>query len=487
MRLDLGKETLVDYSFVSSADSDVDVPGLVGDLKTASNLLALTGVGMGVAVVGQFAGEWASPISTAKPSSTSTEKHSSESHSLPSMVTFSSKTGVLNFTLFNVYSVAEGGINVFGSDTQPLGELKIYPEIIPSLLLKTTPDGLPDARDLSLEEIGYSPIKSGAGEIKLLQLIEQSQHSAKPNLKPDWGNYEEVEANCRKIKLVMKDLGFNKFDRNAFIYYFLGNTSDWKNYNITQERVMDEDIHSKIIRSYQSKNFGSCLAADDYVAMKSMGLQVNLASDWKRIDELSHKKNQVFIPLKSIERQLVSVLKSGNKAEMEQQLFPLLTSAKDGEGSVLLQNHLGDFGLEKLLVPTSEQVVAPVTVNATVSNTTPASIPEMPAPIPGIGIIASAHQLVQVFTGLAINELSCARILFDQQGKPIANMGILLFTTKEGSPRNKGGALEFEFAEGKINRIAFQSPTYKDFEQEVLDHPSVGGCKIDSSLMTKLH
>jgi hypothetical protein len=164
-----------------------------------------------------------------------------------------------------------------------------------------------------------------------------------------------------------------------------------------------------------------------------------------------------------------------------------LTSAKDGEGSVLLQNHLGDFGLEKLLVPTSEQVVAPVTVNATVSNTTPASIPEMPAPIPGIGIIASAHQLVQVFTGLAINELSCARILFDQQGKPIANMGILLFTTKEGSPRNKGGALEFEFAEGKINRIAFQSPTYKDFEQEVLDHPSVGGCKIDSSLMTKLH
>jgi len=487
MRLDLGKETLVDYSFVSSADSDVDVPGLVGDLKTASNLLALTGVGMGVAVVGQFAGEWASPINTAKPSSTSTEKHSSESHSLPSMVTFSSKTGALNFTVFNVYSVAEGGINVFGSDTQPLGELKIYPEIIPSLLLKTTPDGLPDARDLSLEEIGYSPIKSGAGEIKLLQLIEQSQHSAKPNLKPDWGNYEEVEANCRKIKLVMKDLGFNKFDRNAFIYYFLGNTSDWKNYNITQERVMDEDIHSKIIRSYQSKNFGSCLAADDYVAMKSMGLQVNLASDWKRIDELSHKKNQVFVPLKSIERQLVSVIKSGNKTEMEQQLFPLLTSAKEGEGSVLLQNHLGDFGLEKLLVPTSEQVVVPVTANATVSNTTPASIPEMPAPIPGIGIIVSAHQLVQVFTGLAINELSCARILFDQQGKPITNMGILLFTTKEGSPRNKGGALEFEFSEGKINRIAFQSPTYKDFEQEVLDHPSVGECKIDSSFMTKLH
>jgi hypothetical protein len=25
---------------------------------------------------------------------------------------------------------------------------------------------------------------------------------------------------CRKLKLVMKDLGVNKFDRNAVIYYF---------------------------------------------------------------------------------------------------------------------------------------------------------------------------------------------------------------------------------------------------------------------------
>ena len=59
MRLDSGKETLVDYSFYSSANSDVDISGLVGDVTTASNLLALTGVGMGVAIVGQFAGQWA--------------------------------------------------------------------------------------------------------------------------------------------------------------------------------------------------------------------------------------------------------------------------------------------------------------------------------------------------------------------------------------------------------------------------------------------
>ena len=490
MRLDLGKETLVDYSFISSVNSDVDVAGLVGDVTAASNLLALTGVGMGVAVVGQFTEQWTktNPINKTTTVPSATVKHSSELHSLASMVTFSGKAGVLNQTVFNVYSVAEGGVNVLGSDTQLLGELKIYPEIIPSLLLKASPDGLPDARDLSFDEIGYLPIKSGAGEIKLLQLIEQSQHSAKPNLKPNWGNYEEVEANCRKIKVVMKDLGFNKFDRNAFIYYFLANSTDWKNYNIPSEKVISEDIHSKVVRSYQGKNFGSCLAVDDYVVMKAMGLQVNLASDWKQIDESSEKKNQVFTPLKSIERQLFAVLKNGNKTEMEQQLFPLLTSVKEGEGSVLLQNHLGDFGMEKLLALSSDQVVTPAAAIVSTPNTPPAPLSAMPvtAAIPGAGVVVSARQLTQVFTGLVIDELSCARILYDQQGKPISNVGILLFTTKDGSPRNKGGALEFEFSDGKINRIAFQSPTYKDFEQDVLDHPSVGGCKIDSSFLAKL-
>ncbi|MDD1614279.1 MAG: hypothetical protein LUP98_06455 [Methylococcaceae bacterium] len=491
MRLDSGKETLVDYNFYSSANSDVDVSGLVGDVTTASNLLALTGVGMGVAIVGQFAGQWAknSPPVTAAPASV---KHSSESHSLPAIATFSGKTGTLNQTIFKVYAVEEGGINILGSNTQSLGELKIYPEIIPSLLLKTTADGVPDARDLTLEEIGYSPIKSAAGEIKLLQLIEQSKHPAKPNLKPNWNNYEEVENNCRKIKLVMKDLGFNKFDRNAFIYYFLANNSDWKNYNISPQKAMSEEIRPKVMEGYRSKNFGLCLAVDDYAVMKAMGLPVNLQSDWRQFEESSQKKEQFFTPLKSIERQLISVLKNPNKTEMEQQMFPLLATAKNGNGTVLLQNHLGDFGLEKLLAPPSIDSVlspAPATTAIPAASVSPIPVPVLPAPIviPGEGVIVSARQLVQVFSGLSINELSCARILSDQQNKSAANVGILLFTTKDGSPRAKGGAMEFEFSGGKITRIAFQLPTYRDFEQDVLDHPEVGGCRIESSFLNKLH
>ncbi len=492
MRLDSGKETLVDYSFYSSAKSDVDVSGLVGDVTAASNLLALTGVGMGVAIVGQFAGQWEknSPAVTAPPPASA--KHSSESHSLPAIVTFSGKTGVLNQTVFKVYAVAEGGINILGSDTQPLGELKIYPEIIPSLLLKTRADGVPDARDLSLEEIGYSPIKSAAGEIKLMQLIEQSKHPAKPNLKPNWNNSEEVEANCRKIKLVLKDLGFNKFDRNAFIYYFLAKNSDWKNYNIPPQKAMTEEIQPKIMKTYRSKDFGNCLAVEDYAVMKAMGLPVNVQSDWQQIEESSQKKEQFFTPLKSIERQLISVLKNPNKTEMVQQMFPLLATVAKGEGTVLLQNHLGDFGLEKLLTPPSlGPVSAPAPVAAAASTSAPIASPApiVPSPgiIPGEGVIVSASQLVDVFTGLSINEFSCARILPDQQGKQAVNVGILLFTTKEGSPRAKGGAMEFEFSGGKINRIAFQLPTYRDFEQDVLDHPEVGGCRIESSFLSKLH
>jgi len=491
MRLDSGKETQVDYSFLSSANSDMDVSGLIGDVTNASNLLALTGVGMGISIVGQFAGQWAkaNPPATAAPTSV---KHSSESHSLPAIVTFSGNTGTLNQTVFKVYAVAEGGVNILGSDSQPLGELKIYPEIIPSLLLKTSANGVPDARDLTLEEIGYSPIKSTTGEIKLLQLIEQSKHPAKPNLKPNWNNYEEVENNCRKIKLVMKDLGFNKFDRNAFIYYFLANSSDWKNYNTASQKFISGEIRPKVLESYRSKNFGLCLAAEDYGVMKAMGLSVNLPSDWQQIEESSQKKEQFFTPLKSIERQLIAVLKNPNKIEMEQQIFPLLATTQKGDGTVLLQNHLGDFGLEKLLAPPSvapvstPKPVAPAVPNA-LATPIPASVVAAPAVIPGEGVIVSVSQLVQVFSGLSLNELSCARILPDQQGKSAANVGIVLFTTKAGSPRAKGGAMEFEFSGGKINRIAFQSPTYQDFEQDALDHPEVGGCRIEPSFLSALH
>ena len=480
IRLDSGKETLVDYNFYTNANSDVDVSSLVGDVNTASNLLALTGVGMGVAIMGQVAGQWVKgnqPAAVTAPASHQSAKHSSESHSLPAATAFLGKIGTLNQTVFKVYDVAEGGFNLFGSDTKPLGELKIYPEILPSLLLKAAADGIPDARDLSFEEIGYAPIKSAAGDINLQQLIEQSKHPAKPNLKPDFNNYQEVEGACRKLKLVMKDLGFNKFDRNAVIYYFLAKNADWNNYNIIRQKTQHEEMRPKIIESYRSKNFTNCLAADDYAVMKAMGLPVNTAADWDQLGAASQKKEQLFTPLKSIERQLIAVLKNPNKAEMEQQLFPLLNTVKNGDGSVLLQNHLGDFGLESLLnppvtTPPADALVAPAKPAASASTA-----------IPGEGVIVSAGQLAQVFSGLSINELSCARPVPDG----LSNAGLLLFITKEGSSRVKGGAMEFEFSGGKITRIAFQLSTYRDFEQDLSDRPEIGGCRIDPAFLTKLH
>lgn len=479
IRLDSGKETMVDYNFYTNANSDVDVSSLVGDVNAAGNLLALTGVGMGVAIMGQVAGQWVKSNQQAvvtTPAAHQSAKHSSESHSLPAATAFLGKVGTLNQTVFKVYDVAEGGFNLLGSGTTQLGELKIYPEILPSLLLKTTADGIPDARDLSFEEIGYSPIKSAAGEINLQQLIEQSKHPAKPNLKPDWNNYQEVETSCRKLKLVMKDLGFNKFDRNAVIYYFLAKNSDWNNYNISRQKTQSEEMRPKVIEGYRSKNFASCLAVDDYAVMKAMGLPVNTPSDWDQVGEASQKKEYTFTQLKSIERQLVAVLKNPNKAEMEQQLFPLLNTTKNGDGSVLLQNHLGDFGLELLLNPS----VVPVPAEASIA-------PVAPTAIPGEGVIVSARQLAQVFSGLSISELSCARPVPDGLGKSVGNAGLLLFTTKEGGPRVKGGAMEFEFFGGKITRIAFQLSTYRDFEQDLLDRPEIGGCRIDPAFLAKLH
>ena len=420
------------------------------------------------------------------------------------MVDFSGKTGVLNQTLFKVYAVAEGGVNIFGADTQPLGELKIFPELIPSLLLKSSANGVPDARDLTFDEISYSPIKSASGEVKLLQMIEDSKHPAKPNLKPDWANYAEVDNNCRKIKLVLKDLGFNKFDRNAFLYYFLTNSNDWKNYNLSPQKVQNAEISTNVMAGYQAKNFSSCLATEDYTVMKLMGLSVNSQIDWQQMESISQKKEQLLSPLKSIERQLISVLNNPSKVEMEQQLYPLLATTKNGDGTVLLQNHLGDFGLEKLLSPPMVEPVTPPVINSSLLSGSPSGGTSVPAPasetsqaaipvvsvpitIPGEGLIVTARQLVQVITGLAFNEFSCARLAPDQQGQPIANAGFVLFTTKPNSPRAKGGAIEFEFSSGKINRIAFQLPTYRDFEQGVLDHSVSGDCRIGASFISKLH
>ncbi|MDO9238441.1 MAG: hypothetical protein Q7U30_00360, partial [Methylicorpusculum sp.] len=58
LRLDLSKETAIDYSFVTSNQSDTNVTKLLGDVNTTTNLLAITGVGLGVAVMGKMANEW---------------------------------------------------------------------------------------------------------------------------------------------------------------------------------------------------------------------------------------------------------------------------------------------------------------------------------------------------------------------------------------------------------------------------------------------
>lgn len=89
---------------------------------------------------------------------------------------------------------------------------------------------------------------------------------------------------------------------------------------------------------------------------------------------------------------------------MEQQIFPLLATDKSGGGTVLLQNHLGDFGLEKLLAPPSiDSVLSPSEATTAVppAATSPIPAPVIPAPIviPGEGVIVSARQLTQAFSG----------------------------------------------------------------------------------------
>ncbi|MBE0436522.1 MAG: hypothetical protein IBX56_12035 [Methylomicrobium sp.] len=61
-----------------------------------------------------------------------------------------------------------------------------------------------------------------------------------------------------------------------------------------------------------------------------------------------------------------------------------------------------------------------------------------------------------------------------------------MFTTQDGSPWPKSGAIEFEIQSGKISRIAFQHPTFRDFEQSLTDYPEIGGCRIDKSFVESL-
>lgn len=460
LRLDTGKDTLIDYNFFTSNSHEANLSQLVEDVNAASGLFALTGVGAGMAVMGKLAGNWVetSPQVVAKTPAAS-GKYSSETHSLPASVALAGDSGNFSQSRLAVYEVVEGGWKAWSSETRLLGELRIYPEVATSLLLKTGGDAIPDAHDLSLEELWRATIQTANGEVSLQQLINQVDPAAKPNLQPDWRNYEDVESQCRRLKLVMKDLGFNKFDRNAVLYYFLAKSPDWKNFNISAQKAMADEIRPKLLEQYRTKDFSACLAAEDYAAMKTMRLPVNTGQDWDNLASSRQKKEGVISPVQSAARQFLSALQNPNKDEAARQLYPLLNTEKSGNGSVLLQNHLSNFGLEALLqVPT----------------------------IPDDGVVVTAAQLANVFAALNVESFSCARPA-QEQGQPLANIGIMLFATKPGSPREKGGALEFELVQGKISRLAFQHPSFRDFEQNLTDYPDLGGCRIDAEFVNRLH
>ncbi|WP_020485698.1 hypothetical protein [Methylomonas sp. MK1] len=465
LRLDSSKDTLIEYNFLTSNSHEANLSQLISDVNAASSLFAFTGVGAGMAVMGKLAGNWveSNPQVMAKTPAAGPSgngKYSSETHSLPASVVLAGDSSSFNQIRLGVYEVVEGGLSAWSSESKLLGELRVYPEIVSSLLLKTSGDLPPDAHDLSLDELWRVPIQTANGEVSLRQLIDQVDPAAKPNLQPDWQNYPDVESQCRRLKLAMKDLGFNKFDRNAVLYYFLSKTSpDWKNFNISAQRAMTDEIRPKLLEQYRAKDFAGCLASEDYAVMKSMKLAVNTEQDWEALTNSRQKKEGVINPIQSAARQFLSALQNPNKDEAARQLYPLLNTEKGGNGTVLLQNHLGNFGLEALLqVPT----------------------------VADEGLLINAGQLAAVFSGLNVETYSCARPAQDQ-GQPLANIGIMLFVTKPGSPREKGGALEFELVQGKIARLAFQHPSFRDFEQNLADYPDLGGCRIEADLLNKLH
>ena len=461
LRLDSAKDTLLEYRFLTSNSRETNLSELVGDINTASNLMALTGVGTGIAVMGKLAGSWveasaAQPVVN-KPSAAA--KYSSETHSLASSVVVTHEAGNQNTSRLAVYEVVDGGLKFWSSETKLLGEMKVYSELVSSLLMKSTVDGLPDAHDLSLEELLRAPIQTTAGELPLQQVIDQVNQAEKPNMAPDWQNYTDVETQCRRLKLVMKGLGFNKFDRNAVLFYFLNKSADWKNFNISPQRAMADAIRPRLLEEYRAKGFSGCLAPEDYTVMKSLHLAVNSEQDWNNLTSSRQKKEEVFSSVQSIGRQFLAALHQPDKAEMAKQLYPLLLNDKGGNGNVLLQNHLGNFGLETVL--------------------------QLPT-IGDEGVVINANQLADVISGLNVDSYTCVRPA-QAQGQPLANIGIVLFVTKPGSPREKGGALEFELAQEKITRLAFQHPTFRDFEQNIADYPDLGGCRIEADLLNRLH
>ena len=459
LRLDTAKDTVVDYTFLTSNSSESNLSQLFNDVNAASNLLALTGVGTGVAVLGKTASTWAQQNQQLSSKPAISAQNSSETHTLPVVVSLDNDRGQLHPNRLGLYEISEGGWQFWASKTRLLGELHVYPQLSTSLLLKADNESVPDAHDLSLEELWRVPMQGLEGETTLKQVVEKLSQTNNLNLKPDWQNYTDVAAQCRRLKLTLKDLGFNKFDRNAVLYYFLQQAPDWKNFNITAQRAMTDRIRPKQLEEFRSKDFATCLAEEDYLAMQAMHLPVNSHQDWDHLSHNRQQKHLLFAGVQSAARQLLAALKNPDKEEMARQLYPLLNNDKIGNGNVLLQNHLGNFGLEAIL-----------------------GIPNIAAE----GVVINAGQLANLFNALTVENYSCARPA-QEQGKILSHIGILLFATKPGSPREKGGALEFELSQGKIVRLSFQHPSFRDFEQNLSDSPDLGGCHIESDWPNRLH
>jgi hypothetical protein len=461
MRLDMGKDAQIDYSFITSNSGALDLGGIGSDVNTASNVLALTGVGTGVAIMGKLASGWmlnSSQTQTAAGQGQEQGRRRQETRSLPPLVRLGASGGTLNPAVFKVYELAESKLNPLPAEPKPVGELAVRADVKSSLLLRTAANGLPDARDLSLDELWRSQIQTGAGVIGLREFIARAEHPERPNLEPDWNNYREVEAACRKLKVAMKDLGFNRFDRNAVLYYFLDKAPEWRNYNVAGQNVLAGDYKLGQLQQFRARGFGNCLIAEDYETMKAMGLAVNGPNDWAALLRPAQDREAYFGAIRALERQLTAAIGNPNVGEMEHQLFPLVGDSRNGAGKVLFQDRLGNFGLERILnAPT----------------------------VPGQGVVLTAAQLAQVFASLRVAELSCARPAFEQ-GRPVPNVAILAFATAEGSPLARGGALEYEFDGARIVRLAIQSPAFRDFRQSALSHPEIGDCRIDSALLERL-
>lgn len=458
LRLDSAKDTAIEYSFLTSTSHAANLSQLVNDINAASGLLALTGVGTGIAVMGKLAGEFVDTRTPVVNKPAPSAQYSTETHSMPANVVQTANGVQLNQTRLAVFEVLEGGFKPWAADAKLLGDMRVYPEVATSLLLKSAIDGVPDARDQSFDELLRIPVQSVSGDITLKQLVEQAGQNEQLNLQPDWRNYDDVENQCRRLKLVAKGLGFNKYDRNALLYYFLNQSPHWKNYNLSAQRAMTDAIRPKVLDDYRAKDFSACLSTEDYAVMKSMRLTVNTAQDWDEMTNVRQKKEGVISSVQSAGRQLLSALNNVDADQMARQLYPLLL-ASGNNGQVLLQNHLRNFGLDALL--------------------------QMPA-IADEGVTITANQLSMVISALKIDGFSCARPA-QEQGQPMPNVGILLFATKPDSPLQKGGAIEFELVQGKISRLTIQHPSFRDFEQSILDYPDLGGCRIEADFINRLH